>query len=176
MTRRTWQLVDESGAEEGGDAGLTQSQAGARDITEKVGKAPIAIHHAPTPARLALAVHWSTTAPALDGLSTTTSAMSQTWAASLSSPNSLVWLLLLSAFSYLLWTVYSRPRPHPTLRSVAILVLGDIGRSPRMMYHAESFATNKFQTYIVGYGGENTSLGLVDAHPSGGASRIVTFV
>lgn len=39
------------------------------------------------------------------------------------------------------------------LRSVAILVLGDIGRSPRMMYHAESFASIDFQTYIIGYAG-----------------------
>ncbi|KAG6857663.1 hypothetical protein H0H87_010232 [Tephrocybe sp. NHM501043] len=37
--------------------------------------------------------------------------------------------------------------------TVAIVVLGDIGRSPRMMYHAQSFAENGFLTYIVGYGG-----------------------
>ncbi|KAI0344280.1 mannosyltransferase [Trametopsis cervina] len=41
-------------------------------------------------------------------------------------------------------------RQKPLLRSVAILVLGDVGRSPRMMYHAESFATNEFETYIIG--------------------------
>lgn len=41
-------------------------------------------------------------------------------------------------------------RERPQLRSVAILVLGDVGRSPRMMYHAESFATNQFETYIIG--------------------------
>lgn len=28
-----------------------------------------------------------------------------------------------------------------------------------MMYHTESFATNKFLTYLVGYGGEFESVG-----------------
>ena len=46
-----------------------------------------------------------------------------------------------------------RPRNEHSLRSVAVLVLGDIGRSPRMMYHAQSFAENGFVTDIVGYGG-----------------------
>lgn len=39
------------------------------------------------------------------------------------------------------------------MRSVVVFVLGDVGRSPRMMYHAESFANNGFETYIVGYKG-----------------------
>lgn len=39
------------------------------------------------------------------------------------------------------------------LRSVAVLVLGDIGRSPRMMYHAQSFANSDFQVYFIGYRG-----------------------
>ncbi|KAG8835694.1 mannosyltransferase [Serendipita sp. 400] len=41
----------------------------------------------------------------------------------------------------------------PEYRSVAILVLGDIGRSPRMMYHAQSFAGHNVQTYIIAYKG-----------------------
>lgn len=41
----------------------------------------------------------------------------------------------------------------PEYRSVAILVLGDIGRSPRMMYHAQSFAGHSFTTYIIAYKG-----------------------
>ncbi|KAI6010168.1 hypothetical protein EDC04DRAFT_2770134 [Pisolithus marmoratus] len=41
----------------------------------------------------------------------------------------------------------------PKRRSVAILVLGDVGRSPRMMYHAESFAKLGFRTYLIGYKG-----------------------
>jgi len=38
-------------------------------------------------------------------------------------------------------------------RSAAVVVLGDIGRSPRIMYHAQSFALNDFETYVVGYKG-----------------------
>lgn len=90
----------------------------------------------------------------------TTSTMSYT--ASADGPPSLgtaLKLLLAFTVTYTLWRIYSRPRPRPELRSVAILVLGDIGRSPRMMYHTESFATNKFLTYLVGYGGEFESLG-----------------
>lgn len=41
----------------------------------------------------------------------------------------------------------------PKTRSVSIIVLGDIGRSPRTMYHAESFAKAGFNTFIVGYKG-----------------------
>ena len=49
---------------------------------------------------------------------------------------------------------YHYVRRPPKLRSVAILVLGDVGRSPRMMYHAESFAKLGFDTYLIGYRGE----------------------
>ncbi|KAI0757528.1 mannosyltransferase [Daedaleopsis nitida] len=72
---------------------------------------------------------------------------------SVPAPSTVLYLLTCALSAYLVWRLYSRPRPRPALRSVAILVLGDIGRSPRMMYHAESFATNGFMTYLVGYGG-----------------------
>lgn len=49
-------------------------------------------------------------------------------------------------------------RSKPSPRSVAILVLGDVGRSPRMMYHAESFAKLQFETFLVGYQGNVTSI------------------
>jgi beta-1,4-mannosyltransferase len=39
-------------------------------------------------------------------------------------------------------------------RSVVVLVLGDIGRSPRMMYHSQSFAQHEFETFIIGYRGK----------------------
>lgn len=53
-----------------------------------------------------------------------------------------------------LWLFASRYLKKPTLkRSVIVFVLGDVGRSPRMMYHAESFVNNGFETYIVGYRG-----------------------
>lgn len=41
----------------------------------------------------------------------------------------------------------------PKRRTVALLVLGDVGRSPRMMYHAESFAQLEFKTFLIGYKG-----------------------
>ncbi|PFH54693.1 glycosyltransferase family 33 protein [Amanita thiersii Skay4041] len=54
----------------------------------------------------------------------------------------------------MLWASEKRPVDgSPNKRSVAILVLGDIGRSPRMMYHANSFAINRFDTHIIGYRG-----------------------
>jgi len=64
-------------------------------------------------------------------------------------------VLFLLALGFLTWKALSfvRPRNQHTLRSVAILVLGDIGRSPRMMYHAKSFAENDFETDLIGYGG-----------------------
>ncbi|KIK70352.1 glycosyltransferase family 33 protein [Collybiopsis luxurians FD-317 M1] len=53
---------------------------------------------------------------------------------------------------FIFFRIFSPKKEH-SLRSVAILVLGDIGRSPRMMYHAQSFAELDFMTYVVGYGG-----------------------
>ena len=38
--------------------------------------------------------------------------------------------------------------------SVQILVLGDIGRSPRMQYHAQSFLKHKAEVQLIGYLGE----------------------
>ncbi|TRM62853.1 glycosyl transferases group 1-domain-containing protein [Schizophyllum amplum] len=63
--------------------------------------------------------------------------------------------ILLLSLTYLLWRAISflRPRNQHSLRSVAILVLGDVGRSPRMMYHAQSFAECEFVTDVIGYKG-----------------------
>lgn len=41
------------------------------------------------------------------------------------------------------------------LKSVTIIVLGDIGRSPRMLYHATSFMQRGYKIYIVAYPGTN---------------------
>ncbi|ESO87135.1 hypothetical protein LOTGIDRAFT_210506 [Lottia gigantea] len=41
-------------------------------------------------------------------------------------------------------------------KSVCIVVLGDIGRSPRMQYHAVSFAEEDFNVDLVGFGGSKT--------------------
>jgi beta-1,4-mannosyltransferase len=53
-----------------------------------------------------------------------------------------------TASLYFIWHVRSRPSRHLT---ALLLVLGDIGRSPRMMYHAESFAKRGWETALVGY-------------------------
>jgi beta-1,4-mannosyltransferase len=37
---------------------------------------------------------------------------------------------------------------------VCILVLGDIGHSPRMQYHALSCAAHNYDVDLVGYGGK----------------------
>ncbi|KAF7986156.1 hypothetical protein HWV62_38534 [Athelia sp. TMB] len=68
--------------------------------------------------------------------------------------------LTVTALFILLSWLFLRAYTHreaPALRTVAILVLGDIGRSPRMMYHAESFATNNYETFLIGYGGSKPS-------------------
>ena len=38
--------------------------------------------------------------------------------------------------------------------AVCIVVLGDLGRSPRMLYHSLSFAKEGFHVDLVGYGGK----------------------
>ncbi|WVQ70654.1 hypothetical protein IAR50_000176 [Cryptococcus sp. DSM 104548] len=48
--------------------------------------------------------------------------------------------------------LYRRIATRPSRKhSATVLVLGDIGRSPRMMYHADSFAKNQWPTHVVGY-------------------------
>ena len=45
-------------------------------------------------------------------------------------------------------------------KNICIVVLGDVGRSPRMQYHALSFVKTGFNADIVGYGGTCQSLRL----------------
>lgn len=66
----------------------------------------------------------------------------------------LVNALVVCATCWTVWYLVRMRQPQVLLRSVAIVVLGDIGRSPRMMYHAESFASIGFETYMVGYPGK----------------------
>ncbi|GAA6061018.1 hypothetical protein JCM10212_001074 [Sporobolomyces blumeae] len=54
----------------------------------------------------------------------------------------------------------STSRPQSPPKSVAIVVLGDIGRSPRMLYHAESFARHGYTTWIVAHRGSPPSRAL----------------
>lgn len=67
---------------------------------------------------------------------------------------------IIAALCFILVTwrlIVKHSRDKPVLRSVAILVLGDVGRSPRMMYHAESFAKNDYETFLIGYRGAQTT-------------------
>jgi len=45
-------------------------------------------------------------------------------------------------------------------RSVQVVVLGDIGRSPRMQYHALSIAKHGGRVFLIGYQGELHPLGI----------------
>jgi beta-1,4-mannosyltransferase len=38
-------------------------------------------------------------------------------------------------------------------KRVCVVVLGDLGRSPRMQYHSLSFAKEGYDVDIIGYGG-----------------------
>lgn len=42
----------------------------------------------------------------------------------------------------------------PDAPTVQILVLGDLGRSPRMQYHAQSFLKHGAQVQLIGYSGK----------------------
>jgi len=60
-------------------------------------------------------------------------------------------------------------------KNVGIIVIGDIGRSPRMQYHALSFAKEGFNVDMIGYAGsepirelqdhENVSFRFIKASP-----------
>ncbi len=64
------------------------------------------------------------------------------------------YVILFGFLLYRLFLKLSFNRNPPRLRSAAVLVLGDIGRSPRMMYHSESLAKSGFETYVIGNQGE----------------------
>lgn len=73
-------------------------------------------------------------------------------------PTLLAILALLSICSWsLCYLVYRHPaslfKGHRH-KTAIVLVLGDVGRSPRMMYHSESLAKLGWETIIVGYRGE----------------------
>ena len=65
-------------------------------------------------------------------------------------------LILLLPSQYQPEQAESPPRSHDAKRRkicVQILVLGDIGRSPRMQYHALSIAKHGGEVVIIGYNG-----------------------
>ena len=61
----------------------------------------------------------------------------------------LVVMCLVPALYMTLWRV----RGHK--RGVCVVVLGDLGRSPRMQCHSLSLADAGFTVNVVGYGGES---------------------
>uniref|UniRef100_A0A8C7XUT3 Chitobiosyldiphosphodolichol beta-mannosyltransferase n=1 Tax=Oryzias sinensis TaxID=183150 RepID=A0A8C7XUT3_9TELE len=62
--------------------------------------------------------------------------------------------LTLPAVLLLLWVRRLRRRDAGTDRRVCVLVLGDIGRSPRMQYHALSLSRHGYRVSFVGFLGE----------------------
>jgi hypothetical protein len=78
----------------------------------------------------------------------------------------LIYVAVFCFISSLLFLLKRSLRSKPSPRSVAILVLGDVGRSPRMMYHAESFAKLQFETFLVGYQGNVSSFCCILANAS----------
>jgi beta-1,4-mannosyltransferase len=54
--------------------------------------------------------------------------------------------------SLLFYVILRRKYAHP--KAICVLVLGDLGRSPRMMYHAQSLLENGYIVYLVGYSGQ----------------------
>src|SRR5271170_2954560 len=70
--------------------------------------------------------------------------------------------MLLLVLSLLLVVLLRSKRP--VKRTIAIIVLGDIGRSPRVMYHAQSFSNISFSTFIIGYSGSTELPSLHQPH------------
>jgi beta-1,4-mannosyltransferase len=75
----------------------------------------------------------------------------------LSETNLLIALIILMVL-FRLFAVYIQKRSVSvglnTSKHVTLVVLGDIGRSPRMQYHALSFARNGYTVDFVGYDGK----------------------
>jgi beta-1,4-mannosyltransferase len=60
-------------------------------------------------------------------------------------------LAALAAVALLVAALLLRPRCNHASKSVAIVVLGDIGRSPRIMYHASSFVRHGYRVHLIGH-------------------------
>ncbi|GAA6003473.1 chitobiosyldiphosphodolichol beta-1,4 mannosyltransferase [Rhodotorula paludigena] len=58
-----------------------------------------------------------------------------------------------AVLSFLFFRILSSSPSSPRTKSVALVVLGDIGRSPRMLYHVQSFARHGYETSILAYRG-----------------------
>ena len=62
----------------------------------------------------------------------------------------LFWVPIVFALLYIVFNYLIRGR-----KNICIVVLGDVGRSPRMQYHALSFVKTGFTVEVVGYGGNH---------------------
>ena len=74
-----------------------------------------------------------------------------------------LWLILAATVLLLAWL---RGNKNSSTKRVCILVLGDIGRSPRMQYHALSCAKNGFEVDLIGFGGKNQQVYSITASKS----------
>lgn len=74
--------------------------------------------------------------------------------------------VLLALVAGLLWLPVRalRRRDAGTERRVCVLVLGDVGRSPRMQYHALSLSKHGYAVTFVGYLGKNRHTGLYNLY------------
>ncbi|KAG7527547.1 hypothetical protein FFLO_06828 [Filobasidium floriforme] len=61
--------------------------------------------------------------------------------------------LCVSSYLYLAWTNPRSLFASAKRKTAVVLVLGDVGRSPRMMYHTESLAKLGWETSLIGYRG-----------------------
>jgi beta-1,4-mannosyltransferase len=69
-------------------------------------------------------------------------------------------LAYLSILPFIL--LYALPLSHNNAKRVAVLVLGDIGRSPRMQNHAVSLAKAGFRVDLIGFRGIHLDGGITN--------------
>lgn len=62
--------------------------------------------------------------------------------------------------AFVLFVRYMKQKP-AKVDSAVVVVLGDFGRSPRMMYHADSLRRKGWEVGVVAYDGELGGEGLV---------------
>ncbi len=64
-------------------------------------------------------------------------------------------LLIYTALIGVVFIIALRWRLQRKLKSAAVLVLGDIGHSPRMQNHAVSLANHNFYVHFIGFKGRS---------------------
>lgn len=79
------------------------------------------------------------------------------------------------AIVLVLLVYWLRRRKNLSKPRICILVLGDIGRSPRMQYHALSCAKAGFHVDLVGFGGICMILAIMNSPQEGGEGEGVVI-